>query len=285
MGRLTRIGAAVEFVMSNPLSAPGPWSLVAQGYKKSTQPFLAVYSEKVIELLRPSPEDRVLDVATGPGTLAILIAGLVKEIEAIDFSDQMIEELRNSLRDRNITNINPAVMDGQSLKFEANCFDIAFSMFGLMFFPDKLKGMQEIFRVLKPGGQVAISSWGPISESSMMQLMFGAIRAALPDTPAPAQSIATLENPDYFQEQLALAGFSEIEVHTYAPPFTITDSTEFFNTMVEGSAPIQLMRSKMDVATWDQKSKTMLDYIKSKLPALPAQVSSQANLAIARKPR
>ncbi|MBL8018284.1 MAG: class I SAM-dependent methyltransferase [Leptospirales bacterium] len=270
--------------MSNPLSAPGPWSLVAQGYKKSTQPVLAVYSEKVIELLGPSPGDSVLDVATGPGTLAILIAGLVKDVAAIDFSEQMIDELQTSLRDRNITNIYPAVMDGQSLEFEANRFDIAISMFGLMFFPDKLKGMREIFRVLKPGGQVAISSWGPISESSMMQLMFGAIRAAIPETPAPAQSIATLENPDYFKEQLALAGFSEIQVHPYAPPFTITDSTEFFNTMVEGSAPIQLIRSKMNKTTWDRKSQVMLDYIKSQLSALPTQVSSQANLAIARKP-
>ncbi|MCE9598146.1 MAG: methyltransferase domain-containing protein [Spirochaetia bacterium] len=270
--------------MLNPLASPAPWSLVASGYKKSTQQFLEAYSRKVIELLKPGRADSVLDVATGPGTLAIPLSGLVREIRAIDFSDRMIEELHASIEQMNIQNILPSVMDGQELKFDENQFDMAFSMFGLMFFPDKIKGMREIHRVLKPGKFVAISSWGPISASPMMQLMFGAIRAAIPETPPAVPNPTSLENPDYFKEQLTLAGFVEIEVIPFAPPFTIKDVTEFFDTMVEGSAPIQLMRSKMTPEVWKEKSQIMFNYIRDQLKTLPVSVSSQANLAIARKP-
>jgi ubiquinone/menaquinone biosynthesis C-methylase UbiE len=53
-------------------------------------------------------------------------------------------------------------MDGQNLLFPDTEFDFAFSMFGLMLFPDRCKGMAEMFRVLKPGGRCAISTWTPI---------------------------------------------------------------------------------------------------------------------------
>lgn len=73
------------------------------------------------------------------------------------------------------------VMDGQ--KLENDRFDAAFSMFGLMFFPDKVRGLKEIHRVLKPKGKIAVSSWAPISNSILMQCLFGALRKANPDIP------------------------------------------------------------------------------------------------------
>lgn len=269
--------------MSNPLSSAEPWSLVAAGYKRTTQTYLEPYSLKAIELLGPARSDRVLDVATGSGTLALPLARHVAEIHAIDFSENMIAELKESIRERGIENIRPYLMDGQKLEFPDNHFDIAFSMFGLMFFPDKLQGMREIFRVLKPGKRAAISSWGPVTNSPMMQLMFGAIRAALPETPAPASSIASLENPDFFRDQLEAAQFTDIEIIPAAPEFRITNAGEFFDSMIEGSAPIQLMKQRMGDSVWLEKSKVMRGFIEEQL-TLPAVVYSEANLAIARKP-
>lgn len=269
--------------MFNPLSTVTPWSLVAEGYRKSTQPFLEQYSLKAIELIQPTKHDTALDVATGPGTLAIPLSKLVSEVTGIDFSPLMIEELKKNLILGGVQNVIPLEMDGQDLRFADHTFDIAFSMFGLIFFPDKLKGMKELYRVLRPGGRVSISSWGPISNSNMMQLLFGAIRKASPEMPEPQTNIASLENPEYFKEQLGIAGFKNIEIHAYAPPMEITNADDFYDMMLEGNAPLQLMKSKMTEPQWKEKNQIMKSYVRETLDKLPTTLSSQAYIGIASK--
>ena len=73
-------------------------------------------------------------------------------------------------------------------------FDAAFSLFGLMFFPDRKQGFAEIYRTLKPGGSIAITSWAPVDQSPAMQTMFGALRAIKPDLPQPQRAVTTLED-------------------------------------------------------------------------------------------
>ena len=72
---------------------------------------------KAIELLEPAKSDRVLDVATGSGTLSLPLSRHVAEIHAIDFSQNMIAELKDSIREKGIQNIHPYIMDGQKLEF------------------------------------------------------------------------------------------------------------------------------------------------------------------------
>ncbi|EMN48431.1 methyltransferase domain protein [Leptospira interrogans str. L1207] len=115
----------------------------------------------------------------------IPLAKNVKEVYAIDFSIPMIEQLKNGIKETKVQNVFTYVMDGQKLEFENDRFDAAFSMFGLMFFSDKVRGLKEIHRVLKPKGKIAVSSWAPISNSTLIQCLFGALRKANPDIPAP----------------------------------------------------------------------------------------------------
>ncbi len=268
----------------NPLSQVEPWSDVAAGYKESTQPFLELYARHALEIVQPRKSDSALDVATGPGTLALVLAPHVQKVAAIDFSAPMVEGLKAALAPGKITNISPAVMDGQSLGFPDNAFDCAFSMFGLMFFPDILRGMQEMCRVLKHGGRAAISSWAPIEKSPLMQIMFGAIRAAIPETPPPKANIGSLENPDFFQAKMQEAGFVDVEIHPSVQGFEITDAEGFFDSMLNGSAPMQMMKKRMPPSDWEIKRETMLDHVKKNLPALPAHLSSQAWIGVGRKP-
>ncbi|TGN18744.1 class I SAM-dependent methyltransferase [Leptospira idonii] len=269
--------------MSNPLSSSEPWSHVAIGYKKNTQAFLEPYSLKAIEIINPQLGDYVLDVATGPGTLSLPLSKIVKRIEAIDFAESMIEQLKGGIQKEKIENIFPHLMDGQNLQFPDQTFDLAFSMFGLMFFPDKMKGLKEIYRVLKPGGKIAISSWAPVADSNMMQLVFGALREAVPEIPPAQENIASLENRDYFLSQLKEAGFSEIEVIPFSPEYEVKDPDEFYHSMVEGNAPIQWMKKSMPEEVWKQKNEIMLGYVRREWKLLPSKLTSKAWIGIGRK--
>lgn len=266
------------------MSSVEPWSLVAEGYAKNTKQFLAAYSRKAADWIAPGANDVILDVAAGPGTLAIPLSRSVKTVHAIDFSEKMIDQLKIGIAETNSDNVIAEVMDGQNLRFAENGFDAAFSMFGLMFFPDKRKGLTEIYRVLKPGKRAAISSWAPVSRSPLMQLLFGALRAANPEIPSPQTNIASLENPDYFREQFALAGFTEIEIVPFSNSIEVKGAEEFLETMIEGNAPLQWMKRNMDGTVWIEKKRIMLSYLKENLSELPASLSSEAYIGIAKKP-
>ncbi len=270
----------------NPLSHSEPWDLVASGYAEEATTIMIPFSKLALEMAEVGPTTRVLDVATGPGTLALLAAERAKSVEALDFSESMLAELRRALAERKLENVRVSVGDGQALSFADDSFDAAFSMFGLMFFPDRPKGFSELFRVLAPGGVAVVSSWAPIDESSLMTLMFGAIRAADPSRPAPQKDLLSLENAELFERELRDAGFSEVRVTAHEKEFPLTaDADELWERMVKSSAPLVLMRRRMGEEQWAKQAEVARAHLHERLSGPPFPLTSKAYLGFGRKPR
>jgi ubiquinone/menaquinone biosynthesis C-methylase UbiE len=270
---------------NNALATPEPWTLVSKGYEQTTMEFLAQYAHTAIGMSVLNNNSNVLDLACGPGTLTRIIHNKVKSVVALDFSAHMVELLNNYLNCEKISNVTTMTADGQNLSFRQNEFDLVFSMFGLMFFPDRLQGFSECFRVLKPGGQIIVSSWAPIAQSPAMTMMFGALRAAKPDLPAPQENINSLENQATFKHELQQAGFTNISVKRVTHAIDVSSARGFWNEMIKGSAPIAMLKQSIaDDALWDSMQKTALSYLDNALPEVPTSLSSDAWVGIASKP-
>ena len=103
--------------------------------------------------------DHVLDLATGTGDLALLMAKTHPDIrvEGVDPSANMIA-LGRKKRDQTpfATRIEFHIGDGQALGHQDDTFDGAVVSFGIRNFPDRLKGLQEMARVTKPGRHVVV---------------------------------------------------------------------------------------------------------------------------------
>lgn len=267
----------------NPLSLSGPWTLVAEGYQAETVPAFRQYCEKALELVGYQPGGKVIDVACGPGTLSLMLAASASAIEAIDFSEGMLSVFRRLSAEQNRQNISIRQMDGQKLEFGDAVFDFGFSMFGLMFFPDRMAGFRELHRVLKPGGRAAVSSWAPVSESPLMQMMFGSIRAAFPERPEPKTNLLSLENPDLFKEEMQKAGFTDVTVTAFDGAWLVADAEKFLDSMVKGSAPLEMMKNNLGPDVWAEKRKLIQAYLREKLPPLPATLHSRAFIAVGKK--
>src|SRR5512143_2567700 len=238
---------------TNPLSASEPWNLVADGYAETTMLVFELFAEEAIAASKLKPGATVLDVACGPGTLALKLAHQADKVHGIDFSESMLAVFRKKIEQAGHRNIALHCGDAQALPYADGTFDAAFSMFGLMFFPDRKRGFAEIYRTLKPGGSIAVTSWAPLDQSPAMQTMFGALRAIKPDLPQPQRSVTTLENPERFMQEMQEAGFRNIEIRQVTKAFPVGSTGEFWESMVKGSAPIQMMKKGLGEEMWREK--------------------------------
>lgn len=264
----------------NSLSENRPWNLVAEGYVETTMEILAAYAEEAITASRLQPGGTILDVACGPGTLACKVAGEAEMVHGIDFSQAMLDCFARRIEHEGHRNVVLHQGDAQALPYADNSFDAAFSMFGLMFFPDRGKGFAEIHRVLKSDGIIAVTSWAPVDQSPAMQMLFGAVRTIKPDLPEPQRAIDTLENPQLFEQEMGEAGFREVEIRCVTKSFPVQSISEFWESMVKGSAPLLMLKNGMDESEWREKEVLALHYLKAHLPAMPTTLSSDAWLGL-----
>jgi ubiquinone/menaquinone biosynthesis C-methylase UbiE len=164
------------------------------------------------------PDERVLDVAAGSGAVSIPAARLGAQVLATDISPVMVERLEHRARDEGLTSLEARVMDGHALDLEDDSFDVTVSQFGVMLFPDLSRGLREMTRVTRPGGQVVLVSMGLPPDVEFLQFFLGAIRSVVPDfeglpsdpPPLPFQ----VSDPEQLREELAAAGLTDISVET-----------------------------------------------------------------------
>lgn len=266
----------------NPFSAVEPWDKVSEGYDRFTRPYLGKFSERGLDELELKSHHKLLDVACGPGTTSLLAHSRVGSIEAIDFSEQMVGRFRARIKDHGLSGVNVSVGDGQRLPFADEAFDRAVSMFGLMFFPDRVQGMREIYRCLKKGGRVLISSWAPITMSPLMQLMFDAVRAANPDIQAPVTNLESLENPEVFARELAQAGFVNIRIEPCMCSYDYASALQLWTEMSEGGVPLVMARARMSDDAWREYSAKCLEHMEKAVAGSPL-LGSTAYLAFAER--
>lgn len=190
---------------------PDHWDTAAQHYEQTAHPFTARYAEAALARVALAPTSRVLDVAAGTGALALLAARTGAQVLATDFSSGMIARIAA----RNLPNIEARVMDGQALALEDASFDVAFSIFGVIMFPDWRKGLAEMARVTRPGGHGVIATWR--EQGAATFLLLGQIRRKLfPDREGMTmpEAVKALSEPADFARELIVAGYRDPQIES-----------------------------------------------------------------------
>lgn len=112
------------------------------------------WRKKVVDLVSTIKPNKILDVATGTGDLAISLSKTgAKEIIGLDISTGMLEIGKQKITAQSLShNVKMVVGDSENLPYEDNYFDAITVAFGVRNFENLEKGLAEIFRVLKPNG-------------------------------------------------------------------------------------------------------------------------------------
>jgi len=134
----------------------------ATSYDRVGPSIFARFGESLVEQMPLAPGARVLDIATGKGAVLLPAArrvGSEGHVIGIDLSGAILQETEHIAHAEGLTNAEFRKMDAEHLLFPDKSFDAVTCAFAIFFFPDVDAALSEMYRVLKPGGSLAITNF------------------------------------------------------------------------------------------------------------------------------
>lgn len=191
------------------------FNTVATGYDNPSTRFFTFCADKMLGILQPEPDTRLLDIATGTGAVAIAAAPLLKpagHVHGIDLSEKMLERAFENITKQALTNIDLHTMDAVKPVFEADYFHYITCSFGLFFLPDMAQALQNWRQLLQPGGKIIFSSFGPAAFTPLSQLFKD--RLAQYDVIVPDASWFRLSDTRDCERLLTETGYTDVKTTT-----------------------------------------------------------------------
>jgi SAM-dependent methyltransferase len=140
---------------ANLSDAAARWS--GADYERVAETFAPVH-DRIVDGLSLRAGDRVLDVATGTGGVALRAARAGAEVVGVDISADQLSKARAAADAEGIP-LELIECDCQEMPLPDESFDAAASAFGLIFAPDHARAGAELARVCKPGARIAVTAW------------------------------------------------------------------------------------------------------------------------------
>jgi ubiquinone/menaquinone biosynthesis C-methylase UbiE len=214
-------------------------------------------SDWLVAQVDPRAGQTILELAAGPGETGFLAADRVGpkgRVISTDLSPRMVDAARRGAADRGLGNVEFRVMDAQQIDLPDESVDGVLSRFGLMLVPEPEQAMREGKRVLREGGRLAYSVWGPPEGNPWVTQLVGAIaqtgHAPGGDPFGPAGPFS-LAKPDDNRDLLDRAGFSDVRVEEIETAFRYDDFDDYWRVQSEVAGPIAVLLAALPVGEVD----------------------------------
>ncbi len=209
-----------------------------RGYEALFVPALfEVWTKHLVEGAGVREGAHVLDVACGTGVLArsaLSKTGSGGRVVGADPAPGMLaaaKELEPS--------IDWVLCSAEALEFDDRAFDCVVSQFGMMFFEDRNKSAQEMFRVLKPGGLLAIAVWQSVDHNPAYADVIGVLDEHVGSAAANALRLPySLGNSDEVIAALESGGFRDIHVESKTEVAKFPSSRRMVEAELRGWLPL-----------------------------------------------
>lgn len=173
------------------------------------------FGSSTVERMNLLPGEQVLDVCSGTGASALPAAikvGPYGKVVAVDLADKLLSEAKIKARKENLTNLEFRVGDMLSLDYHDASFDAVICVFGIFFVPDMALAVKELWRHVRPGGRLAITTWGANLFEPANNLFWQAVRSERPELYKDFNPWDRIANPEGLSAMLAEAGLHQVDI-------------------------------------------------------------------------
>jgi len=195
----------------------GVWDRMSDVYIREIDRRFASVVDVVLARAAVREGERVLDLGTGTGAVALKTAGLVGpegEVVAVDISPRMLALAERRARERGLSNVRVREGRAEALPVSDASCDAVLASLSLMYIIDRAAAAAEIARVLRPGGRLVAAVWAGPEWCDIVRFQQIAGSFA-PEPPVPGVGPGALSDPAPFRGQLVAVGIAtDVETET-----------------------------------------------------------------------
>jgi ubiquinone/menaquinone biosynthesis C-methylase UbiE len=253
----------------------------ARDYDRVGTPIFGWLGRRLVELAGVQAGDRVLDVATGRGAVLFAAAELAGErgrAIGVDLAEEMVALTSADIQARGVTNAEVRVTDAERLsEFSDEEFDCVTCAFAIFFLPAPASALREFHRVLRPGGTVALSSWGRSDDPRYE--WYRVLRREF--EVSVSLETQTFDSPDELAAALSASGFTDVRVSTERALLRLNDPEEWWEWLLTGGGRATV--ESLDPEARARFREAAFERIRDVYEAGAPELDEEALLAVAKK--
>lgn len=209
--------------------ATATYNAAADSFDAPANSFWDRFGRRTVERLGLVPGARVLDACCGSGASAIPAAETVGSrgfVLGVDLAEDLLALARAKARARRLENVEFRLGDVLDQTKTSESFDAVVCVFGIFFIPDMAGAVRALWQTVRPGGKLALTTWGPNTFEPASSAFWNAVRDVRPDLYRGFNPWDRISEPGALRELLLEGGVDRAEVvaeagsHPIVPPET-----------------------------------------------------------------
>jgi ubiquinone/menaquinone biosynthesis C-methylase UbiE len=208
-------------------------------------------TDKMLELLDPSPGDGILELAAGTGVAGFSAAAFVGPTGRVivsDFADAMVEVASRRAKELGLDNVECRVLDAERLDLTDGSVDGVLCRWGYMLMADPAAALRETHRVLRPGGRLACAVFAAPEQNPWAALPSRVLqeRGHIPPPEAGAPGILALADSDRLRRLFTEAGFAEPAIEAVPFGFRFAGIDDYWEFLNDAAGAIAMVLGRLD---------------------------------------